>query len=156
LGKASPPPSTHLAETLYSSGFPQQLLFLKKSGIPIGNTTVYQIRSAMNRQLSKKDFNNEVIANRHLSLVQFKKEWNGASQIIEPVYNELATTYNGVVNFFTVDVEKDRELDTEFGVMDIPTILFFKSGKIVDYAIGLTPKNILISKIENAIVAGND
>lgn len=107
----------------------------------------------MNKQVSKASFNTEVIANKHLSLVQFRKEWNGASQIIEPVYNELASVYDGVVDFYTVDVDKDRGLDAEYGVNDIPTILFFKSGKIVDHAIGLTPKNELISKIENAITA---
>ena len=105
----------------------------------------------MNRQLSKTNFKKEVIDSLQLSLVQFKKEWNGASQIIEPVYNDLAKSYNGVVNFYTVDVEKERGLKSEYGVMDIPTILFFKSGKIIDHAVGLTPKNILISKIENAI-----
>ena len=61
-----------------------------------------------------------------LSLVQFKKEWNGASQIIEPVYNELSVAYSGLVNFYTVDVELENGLDREYGVMDIPTILFFK------------------------------
>lgn len=107
----------------------------------------------MNKQIGKNNFRREVIENKTLSLVQFKKEWNGASQIIEPVYNDLAKAYNGVVNFYTVDVEKEAGLDTEYGVMDIPTILFFKSGKIIDHAIGLTPKNILISKIEHAIAA---
>jgi thioredoxin 1 len=110
-----------------------------------------QKQEKMNKQVGKKNFRQEVIENSCLSLVQFKKEWNGASQIIEPVYNDLAIAYNGVVNFYTVDVEKETGLDTEYGVMDIPTILFFKSGKIIDHAIGLTPKNILISKIENAI-----
>jgi thioredoxin 1 len=105
----------------------------------------------MNKQIGKTNFRQEVIESRALSLVQFKKEWNGASQIIEPVYNDLAKAYNGVVNFYTVDVEKEAGLDTEYGVMDIPTILFFKCGKVVDHAIGLTPKNILISKIEHAI-----
>ncbi len=110
----------------------------------------------MNRPLSKADFTKEVIESRNLSLVQFRKEWNGASQIIEPVYNELAQSYNGVVDFFTVDVEREKGLEIEFGVMDIPTILFFKKGKVVDHAIGLTPKNILISKIENAMASGNN
>ena len=105
----------------------------------------------MNRQLSKVNFRKEVIESKAVTLVQFKKEWNGASQIIEPVYNELAKSYNGVVNFFTVDIEKESGLDKEYGITDIPTILFFKKGKIIDHAIGLTPKNILISKIENAI-----
>ena len=105
----------------------------------------------MNKQIGRNNFRQEVIESKALSLVQFKKEWNGASQIIEPVYNDLAKAYYGVVNFFTVDIEKEAGLDTEYGVMDIPTILFFKSGKVVDHAIGLTPKNILISKIEHAI-----
>ncbi len=105
----------------------------------------------MNRVLSKTNFRKEVIESKTVTLVQFKKEWNGASQIIEPVYNELAKSYNGVVNFFTVDIEAENGLEKEFGVTDIPTILFFKKGKIVDHAVGLTPKNILISKIENAI-----
>ena len=91
-----------------------------------------------------------------LSLVRFKKEWNGASQIIEPVYNELAVSYNGIVNFYTVDVEMEKGLDSEYGVTDIPTILFFKKGEIIDHAIGLIPKNVLITKIENAMAtAGN-
>lgn len=91
-----------------------------------------------------------------LSLVQFTKQWNGASQIIAPVYNELSASYNGVVNFFTVDVEMEQGLDSEYGVRDIPTILFFKKGKVIDHAIGLTPKNVLISKIENAMAAAGN
>ena len=105
----------------------------------------------MNRQITKKDFKKEVIESSTLSVVQFKKEWNGASQIIEPVYNELANSYNGVVNFYTIDIEQENGLHMEYGVSDIPTILFFKKGEIIDHAVGLTPKNILISKIENAI-----
>lgn len=121
--------------------------------MPIGYTVPYKIENKMNRQLTKADFKKEVVESRMLALVQFKKEWNGASQIIEPVYNELANSYNGVVSFFTVDVEKENGLDREYGVIDIPTILFFKQGQIVDHAVGLTPKNILITKIENAITA---
>ncbi len=105
----------------------------------------------MNRSVSKSNFRKEVIESMVVSLVQFKKQWNGASQIIEPVYNDLAKTYNGVVNFFTVDIEKESGLEKEYGILDIPTILFFKRGKIIDHVTGLTPKNILISKIENAI-----
>ncbi len=105
----------------------------------------------MNKPISKSNFQKQVMESQVLSLVQFKKQWNGLSQIIEPVYNELAKSYDGMVNFYTVDVEKEKGLEAEFGVMEIPTILFFKSGKIVDHVIGLTPKNIIISKIEEAM-----
>lgn len=109
----------------------------------------------MNKPVSKKDFKKEVIEGGHLALVQFKKKWNGVSQIIEPVYNDLAKTYHGKVNFYTVDIEKEKGLDSEYGVREIPTILFFKGGKVVDHVVGLTPKNVLIVKIENAI-SGTD
>ena len=111
----------------------------------------YTNAKMMNRQITKSDFRKEVIESSILALVQFKKEWNGASQIIEPVYNELANSYNGIVNFYTIDMEQEIGLHQEYGVMDIPTILFFNKGEVIDYAAGLTPKNILISKIENAI-----
>lgn len=101
--------------------------------------------------ISKKDFKKEVIESMSLSLVQFKIDWNGACQIMSPMYEELAAAYRGQVSFFTVDVEKETGIDLEYGVMEFPTILFFKSGKLVDHVTGLTPKNVMISKIENAL-----
>ena len=64
-----------------------------------------------------------------LSLVHFKAKWSGACQIIEPLYNELAKSYKGVVHFYSIDVEKMNGLEKEYGVLDFPTILFFKIRK---------------------------
>jgi len=86
-----------------------------------------------------------------LSLVKFKIEWSGACQIIAPIYEELSKSYTGIANFFTIDVEKEPGIDKEYGIMEIPTILFFKDGRIIDYVSGLVPKNVVISKIENAL-----
>src|SRR5262245_22974759 len=102
----------------------------------------------MNRRISKKEFKDEVINGLSLALVQFITDWNGACQIISPIYEELAISYGGQAKFFTVDVEKESGIENEFGVMEFRTILFFKSGKIIDYVKGLTPKNVMISKIE--------
>jgi thioredoxin 1 len=103
--------------------------------------------------ISKTDLRKEVTNSNGLSLVQFKKEWNGACQIIAPIYEELAKSYKGQAKFFTIDVEKEVGIDLEFGVMEIPTILFFRSGEIIDHVTGLTPKNIMITKIENALAS---
>lgn len=105
--------------------------------------------------VSKKDFKKEVLDRKELVLVHFKKEWNGASQIIAPVYNDLAESYKQVACFYTVDIEKEQALENEYGVMEIPTILFFKNGEVIDHVVGLTPKNTLISKIEAAIAETN-
>ena len=101
--------------------------------------------------IGKKEFKTEVMESVHLSLVQFKTEWNGASQIVAMIYDDLAKSYKGAANFFTVNVEEEIHLGKEYGISEIPTILFFKSGKVIDYATGLIPKNVLISKIENAL-----
>jgi thioredoxin 1 len=105
----------------------------------------------MSRTIGKTQFKKEVMESTHLSLVQFKTEWSGACQIIAPVYEELSKCYNGIADFFSIDVEKEAGMEKEFGVQEFPTILFFKNGELIDHVIGLTPKNILITKIENAL-----
>lgn len=101
--------------------------------------------------ISKKEFRKQVIESTNLSLVQFTIEWSGACQIISPMYEELASSYEGQANFYTVDIEKETGIENEYGVMELPTILFFKNGKVIDYVRGLAPKNVMITKIENAL-----
>jgi len=105
----------------------------------------------MHKAIGSKEFTTQVVGSVTLSLVQFKTEWNGACQIVSMIYEDLAKAYKGTANFFTVDVEEERHLGGEYGINEIPTILFFKSGKVIDYATGLVSKNVLISKIENAL-----
>ena len=101
--------------------------------------------------ITQKNFKKEVLESMTLSLVQFKTEWRGSCQILSMIYDDLAKSYNGVANFYTVDFENETGLVNEYGVIEAPTILFYKEGKLVDHTIGLIPKNVLISKIENAL-----
>lgn len=105
----------------------------------------------MNQTISRNEFRTAVISSKGLSLVQFKKEWNGACQIVSSIYEELARAYKGQAKFFTIDVEKDAGIDHELGVVEIPTILFYRNGEVIDHVIGLASKNVMISKIENAL-----
>ena len=84
--------------------------------------------------------------------MQFRADWSGACHILSPVFEDLCSFYQGIVNFFSIDVEQEAGVEKEFGVQEFPTILFFKNGELVDHVIGLTPKNTLIAKIENALV----
>lgn len=86
-----------------------------------------------------------------LALVQFKTEWSGACQIILPIYEELAASYKGQAKFYTIDMEVQGSIGNEYGITELPTILFFRNGSIVDHVTGLAPKNVLIGKIENAL-----
>jgi thioredoxin 1 len=103
----------------------------------------------------KNRFTREATKNETLTLALFKTEWNGACQIVSMIYEDLAKSFQDNVGFFTVDHEKEPALSSEFGVRDVPTILFFKNGQLVDHAVGLTAKNVLISKIESALNSSN-
>src|SRR5215210_6014007 len=105
----------------------------------------------MSRNITIKQFNKEVLENIHLSVIYFKREWNGACQIIAPIYEELAKSYQDTVKFFIVDLDKEKQIAHGFGIIETPSILFFKNGSTIDYAVGLISKNLLILKIENAL-----
>lgn len=99
--------------------------------------------------ITKENFKKELAGSTTLTLVQFKTDWNGASQIVSMIYDDLAKSYKGIANFHTVDFENEVALVNEYGVVEVPTILFFKGGKMIDHVVGLVPKNTLITKIEN-------
>src|SRR6478609_6089787 len=109
----------------------------------------------MNKVLKGESFTKEIIKTRGLAIVQFKTEWNGGCQIMAPIYEELSKFYSSKAKFFTMYTEEEKPLAEEFRIMELPTILFFKNGELIDHVVGLTPKNLLISKIENAI-SNND
>jgi thioredoxin 1 len=141
---------TKIFKTLSSKGFqgwPGSLKKILARRLAISPDKI----NHMNKAIGKKEFKSHVVESITLSLVQFKTEWNGACQIVSMIYDDLANAYRGAANFFTVDVEEEAHLGKEYGIIEIPTILFFKSGQVIDYATGLTPKNVLISKIENAL-----
>jgi thioredoxin 1 len=101
--------------------------------------------------LSKTNFQATLEQTKKLSLVQFKTEWSGACQILDPIYRELAKSYKGQVAFFIIDAEDEKELHDQYMILELPTILFFRSGQVIDQVAGLTSRNKLIAKIENAL-----
>lgn len=105
----------------------------------------------MNRIISGNEFKKEINNSNGLSIVQFKIDWNGACQIISPIYDDLAKSYTGQADFFTIDLETNNEIEAEYGVTELPTILFIRRGEVIDYIAGLAPRNMMISKIENAL-----
>jgi thioredoxin 1 len=109
----------------------------------------------MNRTITRTHLQKKVIASGHLSLVHFRTEWSGACHIITPVYEELSNVYKGMADFFSIDVEQETGVDRELGVWEIPTILFFRDGKVVDHVVGLVPRKMLIAKIEHALTINN-
>ena len=99
----------------------------------------------------KKGFTEEILNEKGIRVVKFYAEWSGPCQMMSPIYTELSMSYSSSVNFFSVDVDEAPLLKKELGVIELPTILFYENGTVIDFVNGMISKNALIAKLENVI-----
>ena len=81
-------------------------------------------------------------------VVDFWATWCDPCRMVGPVISELAAQYDGKIAVGKCDVEENEELAVEFGIRNIPTILFFKGGQLVDKLVGAQPKAKLEEKFQ--------
>ncbi len=84
-------------------------------------------------------------------VVDFWATWCGPCRMVAPVISELAEEYDGRIVVGKCDVEENEDLAMEFNVRNIPTILFFKGGQIVDKIVGAQSKARLQEKFESLL-----
>ena len=95
------------------------------------------------------DANFEELVNSGKPMVlDFWAEWCGPCRMVGPIIDELATEYEGRVTIGKMDVDNNNDVVAQFGIRNIPTVLFFKDGKVGDKQVGAAPKTTFVSKIE--------
>lgn len=90
----------------------------------------------------------EIINSGKPVVVDFWAEWCGPCRMVGPIVEELAKEFEGQVTIGKMDVDENVETPNEYGIRNIPTILFFKDGQVVDKQIGATQKAVLAAKVQ--------
>lgn len=102
--------------------------------------------------LTDQNFEQEVLNAEEPVLVDFWAAWCGPCRIIAPSIEELATEFKGRAKIAKMDVDRNPQIPMSFGIRSIPTLLFFKDGKVVDQLIGVAPKKMLADRLESLAV----
>ena len=103
--------------------------------------------------IQASSFQDEVVKASQPVVVDFYADWCGPCKVLEPVIHQLSKEYAGKVKFVKVDTDANQELAAQFGIMSIPTVMFFAKGKVEDIVIGAVPSAVLKSKLENLVKA---
>jgi thioredoxin len=90
----------------------------------------------------------EIKESREPVMLEIRAEWCGSCHIMAPVIEKLEQEYNGKIEFVKMDMETKEQVAREYGVTDLPILLFFKSGKLVDHIIGIAPRAAIAEKLE--------
>lgn len=84
-------------------------------------------------------------------VLDFWAEWCGPCRMVSPIIDELATEYEGRVTIGKMNVDENDEVVGQFGIRNIPTVLFFKDGKMVDKVVGAVQKTAFVTKIDSLL-----
>ncbi|MBO8456045.1 MAG: thioredoxin [Bacteroidetes bacterium] len=93
----------------------------------------------------------EIINTDKLVMVDFWATWCGPCRALAPIVEELAAEYEGKAVIGKCNVDECQDIPMQFGIRSIPTLLFFKNGKLVDKLVGAMPKSQLANKIDSLL-----
>ena len=105
-------------------------------------------------KLTDSNFDAEVVKSGIPVLVDFWAEWCGPCRLMGPILDELAPAYAGKLKIGKVNIDENQETPSQFGIMSIPTMVVFKSGKEIGRVVGAMSKADLQKNIDKALGSG--
>ena len=102
-------------------------------------------------QVSDGTFESEIVNSDIPAMVDFWAEWCGPCKMVGPVVEELAKEYKGKIKVAQMDVDQNRETPAKFGIRNIPTLIFFKGGEVINTVIGAQPKSSIEEELKKLL-----
>jgi len=104
----------------------------------------------MTRTVTDENFN-EIMNEGKPVVLDFWAEWCAPCRMLGPIIDELASDYNGRVIIGKVNVDNNTEITAQFGIRNIPTVLFFRDNRLVDKQVGVASKAHYIEKVDKLL-----
>ena len=101
--------------------------------------------------VTKDSWDAEVLQGKSLVMVDFWAVWCGPCKMIAPIVEELSKEYDGKVKVVKLNTDENPEVSGRYQIMGIPTLMFFKDGKVVDKLVGAIPKAHIKDKIDTLL-----
>lgn len=102
----------------------------------------------MGKYIELTSANFDATTKEGVSLVDFWAPWCGPCKMVGPIIDELYAEYGDQVVIGKCDIDENGDVPAEFGIRNIPTVLFFKDGKVVDKQVGAVAKSVFTDKIK--------
>lgn len=103
------------------------------------------------KSLTTSALDAEVLKSTLPVMIDFWADWCAPCKVIAPAVDAVALQFDGKAKVLKVNVDEERGLASHFNIVNIPTLLFFKNGKVVDQVIGTTSKENLARKLQSLI-----
>ena len=101
--------------------------------------------------LSDTNFQREALENPLPVMVLFKADWSGACHIISSVIESLSAEFKGQVSFARLDADVNVRIPKEYGISTLPTLIFFKNGRVVDHIVGVISEKALAARLSKLL-----
>ncbi len=106
--------------------------------------------------LTETNFREEVLESSEPVLVKFWADWCGTCEIMAPIIERLAADYEGQIKFGKLDFDANKRLAREYSVTELPSLLLFMNGQLVDHIIGVVSGKVLEARIRKLLFAKNN
>jgi thioredoxin 1 len=100
---------------------------------------------------SEANFQDEVLNSKQPVLAVFEADWSGTCDIITPILEDLCNEFKGRVKIGIIDIDNNVKLAEKYRILNIPSLVFFNNGEIVDHITGSVPKHIIAAKLNDMV-----